>query len=66
MDLLPDNIAERCQGRVAIIVTKLPGLEVEGYDTFRSKADLVDAVMASGEPRPIDGVGPPWAACGGM
>jgi len=45
--LLPEDAGERCSGRVALVVTRLPGLQLEGFHRFRSKSDLVDATMAS-------------------
>lgn len=49
MKLLPDDAAERCEGRVALVVTRLPGLEIEAFSHFADKRDLVEATMASGE-----------------
>lgn len=46
-ELLPLDAAERCQGRVRIVVTESPTLRLRYLDDFESKEDLIDCLMAS-------------------
>lgn len=46
-DLLPEDAAERCRGRVTIIVTTLPNMGQVGISDFKDKKDLINAAMAS-------------------
>ena len=46
-DLLPDDAAERCNGRVRIIVTEAPSLRLRCISEFSTKGDVVNACMAS-------------------
>ncbi|PNH11898.1 Patatin-like phospholipase domain-containing protein 1 [Tetrabaena socialis] len=46
-DLLPDDAAERCRGKITIIVTTLPNMAQVGISDFKDKKDLITAAMAS-------------------
>ncbi|CAD7702017.1 unnamed protein product [Ostreobium quekettii] len=46
-ELLPENAGELCRDRVEVLVTKLPFLELASISDFTSKADLIDANIAS-------------------
>jgi hypothetical protein len=43
-DLLPADAAERCNGRVKVVVTEAPFLRLRYLDRFESKEDLIDAL----------------------
>jgi len=45
--LLPDDAAELCSGRVGLIVTRLPSCQRWRISEFSSKADLINVAMAS-------------------
>ncbi|EFN59130.1 hypothetical protein CHLNCDRAFT_137944 [Chlorella variabilis] len=46
-ELLPEDAAERCAGRVRLVVTEVPSLKLRYLQDFESKQDLIDANMAS-------------------
>ncbi|PNW77319.1 hypothetical protein CHLRE_10g431350v5 [Chlamydomonas reinhardtii] len=46
-DLLPDDAAERCRGKITIIVTTLPNMGQVGISDFKDKKDLINCAMAS-------------------
>lgn len=46
-ELLPADAAERCAGRVRLVVTEVPSLRIRYLENFESKQDLIDANMAS-------------------
>ncbi|GLC68756.1 hypothetical protein PLESTF_000733400 [Pleodorina starrii] len=46
-DLLPADAAERCRGKITIIVTTLPNMGQVGISDFKDKHDLINAAMAS-------------------
>lgn len=46
-ELLPSDAAEKCQGRVRIVVTESPTLRLRYLDDFENKEDLIDCLMAS-------------------
>jgi len=46
-ELLPGDAHVRCRGRVRIVVTKTPSLQLQYLDDFASREDLIDAAMAS-------------------
>lgn len=45
--LLPDDAAERCRGRVEVVVTQLPFGNQITISDFKDKRDLIDVCMAS-------------------
>lgn len=45
--LLPDDAADRCTGRVEIVVTEVPGMAQVAISDFSSKQDLIEVCMAS-------------------
>lgn len=46
-DLLPDNAAELCRGRIGIVVTEVPSLRQVAITDFKDKADLINVAMTS-------------------
>ena len=42
-ELLPDDAAELCRGRVRLVVTEVPSLRLRYLEDFESKQDLIDA-----------------------
>lgn len=42
-ELLPEDAAERCRGRVRLVVTEVPSLRLRYLEDFESKEDLIDA-----------------------
>ena len=42
-ELLPEDAAEMCQGRVRLVVTEVPSLRLRYLQDFESKQDLIDA-----------------------
>lgn len=42
-ELLPEDAAERCAGRVRLVVTEVPSLKLRYLQDFESKQDLIDA-----------------------
>ncbi|GIL77331.1 hypothetical protein Vretimale_3026 [Volvox reticuliferus] len=46
-DLLPPDAAERCRGKITIIVTTLPNMGQVGISDFTDKYDLINVAMAS-------------------
>jgi hypothetical protein len=42
-ELLPADAAERCAGRVRLVVTEVPSLRIRYLENFESKQDLIDA-----------------------
>jgi hypothetical protein len=46
-DLLPHDAAERCRGRVEVVVSVAPTMEQRAISDFRDKRDLIDVCMAS-------------------
>ncbi|GLI59457.1 hypothetical protein VaNZ11_001336 [Volvox africanus] len=46
-DLLPLDAAERCRGKITIIVTTLPNMGQVGINDFTDKYDLINVAMAS-------------------
>ncbi|GFR41922.1 hypothetical protein Agub_g2714, partial [Astrephomene gubernaculifera] len=46
-ELLPADAAERCRGKVTIVVTTLPNMAQVGISDFVDKRDLINAAMAS-------------------
>ena len=46
-DLLPENAVEICQGRLKLVITKIPSFEIAYVDNYTSKDDLIDACLAS-------------------
>lgn len=46
-ELLPDNAADICQGRLKLVITKIPSFELAYVDSYRSKQDLIDGCLAS-------------------
>lgn len=46
-ELLPEDAAERCNGRVKLVVTELPSLQLKYLSEFTSREDLINANMAS-------------------
>lgn len=54
--LLPDNAHEIVSGRLHVVIAKAPTLELFEVSHFESKADLIEAVMASAHvPFVLDG-----------
>ncbi|KAL0041147.1 hypothetical protein WJX77_006696 [Trebouxia sp. C0004] len=45
--LLPDNAVDICQGRLKLVVTKIPSFEIAYVCDYTSKQDLMDACLAS-------------------
>jgi hypothetical protein len=37
----------RCTGRVTVVITMVPSLQMNGVSHFESKQDLIEALMAS-------------------
>ncbi|KAG2488016.1 hypothetical protein HYH03_013451 [Edaphochlamys debaryana] len=46
-DLLPADAAERCRGKITIVVTTLPNMAQVGHSDFVDKQDLINCAMAS-------------------
>lgn len=46
-ELLPEDAAERCRGRVRLVVTEVPSLRLRYLEDFESKEDLIDACMTT-------------------
>jgi hypothetical protein len=46
-ELLPEDAHERCSGRVGVVYTVLPTCEQVVIDSFSSKRDLIDCLLAS-------------------
>ncbi len=46
-ELLPSDAAERCSGRVTVVVTELPWLATRSISSFDSREDLIDIALAS-------------------
>jgi len=46
-ELLPDNAADLCRGRVTVVITTLPDWQQIGVSDFKDKRDLINACMAS-------------------
>ena len=46
-ELLPADAAQRCSGRVQIVVTEAPRLRLRSINQFGSKEDVINACMAS-------------------
>ncbi|KAL4419027.1 hypothetical protein ABPG77_010014 [Micractinium sp. CCAP 211/92] len=46
-ELLPEDAAELCRGRVRLVVTEVPSLRLRYLEDFASKQDLIDANMTS-------------------
>jgi hypothetical protein len=46
-DLLPEDAAERCNGRIKLIATEIPWLRLRYLSRFSSKDDVIRASMAS-------------------
>lgn len=44
-ELLPEDAAERCNGRVKLVVTELPSLQLKYLSEFTSREDLINANM---------------------
>lgn len=42
-ELLPEDAAELCRGRVRLVVTEVPSLRLRYLEDFASKQDLIDA-----------------------
>lgn len=45
--LLPEDAHVQCSGRVTVVITHVPSLGLRGISQFESKADLIEALMAS-------------------
>ncbi len=48
-ELLPEDAAERCRGRVRLVVTEVPSLRLRYLEDFESKEDLIDACSECGK-----------------
>eukprot|EP00545_Synedropsis_sp_CCMP1620_P001304 CAMPEP_0119004520 /NCGR_PEP_ID=MMETSP1176-20130426/1190_1 /TAXON_ID=265551 /ORGANISM="Synedropsis recta cf, Strain CCMP1620" /LENGTH=299 /DNA_ID=CAMNT_0006956233 /DNA_START=75 /DNA_END=974 /DNA_ORIENTATION=- len=46
-ELLPDDVLERVNGRLSLLVTEIPSFSKTRVDTFQSRKDLIDCNMAS-------------------
>ncbi|KAL4430951.1 hypothetical protein ABPG75_006207 [Micractinium tetrahymenae] len=46
-ELLPEDAAELCRGRVRLVVTEVPSLRLRYLEDFASKQDLIEANMTS-------------------
>ncbi|CAL5223367.1 g5872 [Coccomyxa viridis] len=46
-EVLPDNAAELCRGRLKVVVTRVPSFQLTYIDDFATKEELIDACMAS-------------------
>lgn len=45
--LLPHNAVDICQGRLKLVITKIPSFEIAYVCDYTSKQDLIDACLAS-------------------
>ena len=56
--LLPQDAAARCSGRLKLVVTSVPSLRLRALDCFQTRAELIDACLASAHvPFFLDGKG---------
>ena len=46
-DLLPDDAVDICQGRLKLVITKIPSFDIAYVSDYTSKQDLIDACLAS-------------------
>ena len=46
-DLLPDDAVNLCQGRLKLVITKIPSFDIAYVQDYTSKQDLIDACLAS-------------------
>ena len=57
-ELLPHDAAARCAGRLKLVVTAVPSMRLRALDCFHTKAELIDACLASAHvPFFLDGRG---------
>ena len=57
-ELLPRDAAARCAGRLKLVVTAVPSLRLRALDCFQTRAELIDACLASAHvPFFLDGRG---------
>lgn len=57
-DLLPQDAAARCAGRLKLVVTSVPSLQLRALDCFQTRGELIDACLASAHvPFFLDGRG---------